>query len=361
MYDIIYLYDIKKENKQLKSLRERFPLIKVIKYNDNVYDAFIRARKISITKFFWIINLDHDDIFINDDFNFNYVVPEWDKIYVHIWQTPQKDFNNIYLISKNYPFTKNEAKHMFFINKKEMPENIFKYETIFNERYDMFFISYNETNAEENWKKLLEKFPDSKRIHGVKGIHNAHIEAANRSTTSMFWVIDGDSQIVKDFNFDYIVDPWDKDAVFVWKSQNPINELSYGNGGVKLLPKKLTMKLDTSSIDMTTSISKKFNPIDKISNITMFNIDPFNTWKSAFRECVKLSSKIINSQNDIETETRLNVWCTVGIDRPFGEYAIKGANAGKEFGTKYINDKTELSKINDWEWLENEFRKISEN
>jgi hypothetical protein len=89
----------------------------------------------------------------------------------------------------------------------------------------------------------------------------------------------------------------------------------------------------------------------------MFNTDPFNTWKSAFRECVKLSSKIIDGQIDKETESRLNIWCTIGIDQPFGEYAIKGANAGKYFGTKYINDTTELSKINDWEWLEQQFKK----
>jgi hypothetical protein len=171
----------------------------------------------------------------------------------------------------------------------------------------------------------------------------------------------GNIPLIKDFNFDYVVNPWDKDAVFVWKSKNPINELSYGNGGVKLLPKNLTMELDTSTIDMTTSISKKFNSINEVSNLTAFNTDPFNTWKSAFRECVKLSSKIIDGQVDIETETRLNIWCTVGIETLYGEYAIKGANAGKEFGTKYVNDTTELSKINNWEWLENEFRKISEN
>jgi hypothetical protein len=109
---------------------------------------------------------------------------------------------------------------------------------------------------------------------------------------------------------------------------------------------------------MTTSISTEFKIIDIISNITCFNTDPFNTWKSAFRECVKLSSKIIDGQVDIETEKRLDVWCTVGIEKPYGEYAIKGSNAGKEFGTKYINDTKELSKINDWQWLENEFRKL---
>jgi phosphoribosylpyrophosphate synthetase len=34
-----------------------------------------------------------------------------------------------------------------------------------------------------------------------------------------------------------------------------------------------------------------------VSNITAFNTDPYSTWKSAFRECVKLSSKIIDRQD----------------------------------------------------------------
>jgi hypothetical protein len=173
----------------------------------------------------------------------------------------------------------------------------------------------------------------------------------------MFWVVDGDAQLVEDFNLDFVVDPWDKDCVFVWKSKNPINNLVYGYGGVKLLPKELTLNLDTSTVDMTTSISSKFKPIYEISNITVFNTDPFNTWKSSFRECVKLSSKSIDGQINEETLERLDTWCTVGIDQLFGKYAIDGAIFGREYGLMYSTDKVMLSKINDWEWLTIEFNK----
>ena len=88
------------------------------------------------------------------------------------------------------------------------------------------------------------------------------------------------------------------------------------------------------------------------------DIDPFNTWKSAFRECVKLSSKIIDGQDDIETEKRLDIWCNVGADQKYGDYSIKGALMGKEFGTKYVDNTNELSKINNWEWLTSEFNKL---
>ena len=92
-----------------------------------------------------------------------------------------------------------------------------------------------------------------------------------------------------------------------------------------------------------------------VSNITAFNTDPFNTWRSAFRECVKLSSKIIREQNNEETDQRLYAWCNKGIDRPFGDYSIHGANIGRAYGTKNINNPNELKKINDFDWLYEQF------
>jgi len=313
--------------------------------DDNIYDRITSFQ--STTSMFWVL---HSDSELLTDLT--YLVPDYDKEYVHQWNASNTIHSRLNLIPKTYPIAKKEADNLFFINKKEMLESLFK------ETYDIIFISYKEPNAEDNWMNLKSRFPQAKRVHGIEGIHNAHIQAAKISTTSMFWVIDGDSQIVEDFNLDYVVNPWDKDSVFVWKSKNSVNDLVYGYGGVKLFPKKLTLELDTSTVDMSTSISKKFNPMDGISNLTIFNTDPFNTWKSAFRECVKMSSKVIDGQIDNETEKRLDAWCTIGSDKPFGEYSIKGAMAGKEFGLKYYDNKSMLSKINDWEWLNNEFNKL---
>ena len=109
--------------------------------------------------------------------------------------------------------------------------------------------------------------------------------------------------------------------------------------------------MDVSHPDMTTSISNKFFAHEEISNITAFNTDPFNTWKSAFRECVKLSSRLIRGQVDEETEMRLMVWCNEGMGKPKGDYAIMGAKAGKKYGEENICNKEALFKINDFKWL----------
>ena len=221
--------------------------------------------------------------------------------------------------------------------------------------YDILFISYQEPNADDNWKNLSTKFPTAMRVHGVKGIHQAHIAAAKKCFTKFFWIVDGDAILEEDFDFKFKPDRWNQDTVHVWRSRNPINGLVYGYGGVKLFPTELTINMDTSKPDMTTSISTKFKLMDQVSNITGFNTDPFNTWKSAFRESCKLSSRVIDRQNDSETQERLQIWCTVGRDKKFGEYAIQGAKAGAAFGARNKGNIEELKKINDFNWLKEQF------
>jgi hypothetical protein len=219
--------------------------------------------------------------------------------------------------------------------------------------YDIVFISYQELNAEENWLKLKSRFPMAMRVHGVKGIHQAHIRAAKKAFTKMFWVVDGDAEVLDSFDFNYQTPTNQLNTVHVWRSRNPINDLEYGNGGVKLLPRQMTIDMDTSRTDMTTSISNHFKAVQEVSNTTLFNTDPFNTWRSAFRECAKLAGKVIDRQKNDETEYRLDVWCSVGKNRTFGKFALAGALAGKLYGTENAQNPTEMKKINDFEYLKN--------
>ena len=213
--------------------------------------------------------------------------------------------------------------------------------------FDIIFISYNELNAVDNFAKLKERFPLAKHVQGITGIHQAHIAAAKRSFSPMFWVVDADAIILDTFNFDYQLTKEEHDIVHVWKSRNPVNGLEYGYGGVKLLPKKLTIDMDVTSTDMTMNISNKFKAMEEISNITAFNTDPFSTWRSAFRECCKL---VVNANE--EALSRLSVWCTINDAVPYGYYAYLGALAGQTYGQKNASNKEALDKINDFSWLE---------
>lgn len=229
---------------------------------------------------------------------------------------------------------------------------------------DIVFISYQELNAEENWSRLLSRFPYARRISGVKGIHTAHKTAAQLPGTKHFWVVDGDSQIENGFDFsppnemkkNYL--DGIENAVYVYKSRNPINDLSYGYGGLKLLPRRATANMISNGVDMTTSISDHFFLIDRIASTTTFNTDPFSTWRSAFRECVKLSSKVIDNQVDKETEERLDIWCSEGITRPYGDMCVKGAKAGRDYGTANRGNADALKLINDFTWLQERWKTL---
>jgi hypothetical protein len=268
----------------------------------------------------------------------------------HIFRNQETYSNGVVLFSKNKKIGRREFDHRFLIEKKEHPDVVSKFKP-----YDIVFISYDEPNADENYKILLSRFSRAKRVHKVKGIHQAHIKAAEIVETEMFWVVDGDAVVDENFLFDHETSTYERDIVHVWRSQNPINDLVYGYGGVKLLPRKLTLDLDINSADMTTAISKRFKPMPQISNVTAFNTDPFNTWKSAFRECVKLSSRLIDRQKEDETNERLDIWCTAGEDRLFGNYAISGAKLGRSYGNKHKTEPENLKLINDFSWLKKLF------
>lgn len=343
-YDLFYVSTGIVDQNDWAKFKSRFPNAQKVENASSIDDV----KKKSFTKMFWLV---WDDIVVKDNFNFEYEATKWDNEYVHVFKNGNH-YNGICLFPKSTTITSKEFKYRFFINKKEVDIHASDPKKQ-GSSFDIVFISYYEPNADENWNRLKTRFPRAKRIDKVKGIHQAHIEAAKLSTSDMFWVVDGDAQIVDGFNFDY-EDP-EKHTVHVWKSKNPINNLEYGYGGVKLLPTDMTLNMDVTKTDMTTSISNQFKSMDQVSNITAFNTDPFNSWKSAFRECCKLASKVIDRQDNVETEQRLAAWCTLNESVPYGAQAYIGAVAGKYFGLFWQNAPSELAKINDFDWLKEQY------
>ena len=323
------------------------------KFVIDTFNDYEHALSTASTDMFWVIPPEVEPM---PDFKFDLQFPYQNKYELsinHVFKNIDVEeikYNGIMLLSKNRPISAREIEYRYLIEKKEYDLVASKLKL-----YDIVFISYNEPNADENFSKLIDRFPRAKRVHGVKGIHQAHIAAAKLATTPMFWVVDGDAIVEDNFEFDLLLPKHDTDIVHVWLSKNPINGLTYGYGGVKLLPKNLTINMEMTSVDMTMAISKKFKVIKEVSNLTVFNTDPFNTWKSAFRECVKLASRPVDSGYQEETEDRLITWCSVGSDKLYGEYSIAGARAGKQYGLLNIADANQLRKINDFEWLQNQF------
>jgi hypothetical protein len=108
---------------------------------------------------------------------------------------------------------------------------------------------------------------------------------------------------------------------------------------------------------MTTEIMKNIVVMPNISNETRFNTDEFSTWRSAFRECVKLYYYLTQNPNDWQTQEKLNIWLYADYGIPFTEYSLKGAADAVQFVKKNIDNLKMLLKVNDRKWLEKEFIK----
>jgi hypothetical protein len=221
--------------------------------------------------------------------------------------------------------------------------------------FDMVMLSYFEAEADEKYQKLKNRFPDIKHVKNVKGIGAAHKKAAEISKTDMVWIIDADSDVLPSFGFDFNPPMANrKNTTYSWFARNPINGLEYGYGGIKLFPRQQLLEMGHELPDFSTG-SAFYQPVSDVASITSFNKDPFRTWRSAFRECVKLSSGINPNNPQQETIDRLETWCTVDNGARFGRYSIKGAVEGRAYGEEHKDDVDALNKINDFEWLREQF------
>ncbi len=218
--------------------------------------------------------------------------------------------------------------------------------------HDIVFISYDEENAEENWKKLLTKYPQSKRVHGVKGIREAHHEASLLAETNFFYTLDGDNQLLDSFSFNS-PENLETDSIYVWRCLNPINGLVYGFGGLKLWSKKTFSNSLKKFQDHATNATKKYIVINELGSKTLYATSPYPAWRSGFREATKLFNNI-KKQKDNVSLGRLNSWINVGTHTDLGQYVIKGARQGLLFALEN-NEDVISTKINDFNILKDLF------
>ena len=224
---------------------------------------------------------------------------------------------------------------------------------------DIIFLSYSESNADENWQELKARFPHAKRVHGVKGIANAHKAAAQASETEFFFVVDGDNKILPEFQFSTKSLSLNTDTIYVWRCRNPVNDLVYGYGAVKLYNKQLLKhRYENRFVDLASTVTEKYHIVNEVASETHFHGTPEEAWRGAFRECAKLASQKIHRQKSDETLERLNAWCERAGYVPNSQWALLGARQGREFGEKVLNSHESLKKINDFGWLHQQFLKI---
>lgn len=220
---------------------------------------------------------------------------------------------------------------------------------------NIFFLSYMESNADKNWSWLLQNQPSAQRIHGIQGVKKAHQKIAETAETDFFFVIDGDNHVHNDFDFS-VPDHLNKKALYVWRAKNPVNDLCYGFGGIKLYNKWLLLENVTpTSVDIATSIAPQYVPVQRVASTTEFNASALESWRGAFRECAKITLNVIKNPLDSASLLRLETWKTKGQEQLFGKESILGANMGHAYSQLHVKDPNSLNKINDFDWLNSIF------
>lgn len=228
--------------------------------------------------------------------------------------------------------------------------------------FDVFFLSYDEPNAEKHWADLTDKAPWAKRVHGVKGFASAHQECARQSETDWFVTVDADNIVSPEF-FDTEVE-LDRNPLqcYSWAGRNMINGLQYGNGGLKLWSKSFVLS-DRIGHEASTDgrvdfcWDENYKQIDRTFSEVWPNGSAYQAFRAGFREGVKLSLDRGEAIDPNEMKSRihpqnlrnLRVWCSVGADVEHGLWAMYGARRG---WSGMLNTNFDHKRVSDFSYLE---------
>jgi len=209
---------------------------------------------------------------------------------------------------------------------------------------DIIFLSYDEPNAEKNYADLLSKAPWAKRVHGVKGSDAAHKACAKLSETEYFVTVDADNIVDPKFlevEVDIDALGLTPEHVFSWCGKVHVNNLEYGNGGLKMWTRKFVNEMRTHENSdpedkkglVEFCFDNKYYQFNENYSESFTNETPFQAWRAGFREGVKMSldqgAKVENLRTIWwQNYHRLLIWASVGADVKNGIWSILGAREG---------------------------------
>jgi hypothetical protein len=218
---------------------------------------------------------------------------------------------------------------------------------------DVIFISYDEPSAERRFQDLQLKAPRAKWIRNVQGQTEAYHAAAQQCETAYFFAVFPKLKIVDSFNFDFQPDRLKNACHYIFNCRNPVNGLEYGHGAVLLYNKKLILKTTNPGLDFTLSAPHTDAPI--LSAVNHFNETPWLSWRTAFREVLKLK-QINDEKPTVESQFRLKKWCSEGAGDN-AEWCLRGAHDADQYYDEHNDDKDKLQLSYDFQWLKDYYER----
>ena len=219
-----------------------------------------------------------------------------------------------------------------------------------NKPLDIVFISNGEPDEElmfHHTEYMVNR--PVKWIRGVNGRVAAYQAAASASTTPWFLAVFAKLQVVgSSFPWDtWQPDYWQEPKHYMFNARNPVNGLVYGHQGMIAYNCHLVLENNNPGIDFT--LSQPHESVPLLSGTAQFNQDPWTTWRTAFREVVKLKHFMAVSAT-VETEHRLDTWLTVASG-DYAEWCLRGARDAVDYYDQVAGNYDQLMLSFEWAWL----------
>ena len=216
---------------------------------------------------------------------------------------------------------------------------------------DIVFLSNGETKADENYEHLLKVTKGIKnrvvRVDGVNGRVAAYHAAVEASETPWAFTVFAKLKVSAKFDWNWQPDRMQVPKHYIFQAKNPVNGLVYGHQAMIAYNKKLTLANEGKGLDFT--LDDEHEVVQLLSGTAMYNTDAFSTWRTSFREVLKLRAE----DSDIARE-RLHAWLNKA-EGDFAQYSIKGAVDADEYYDEVNGDFAKIKLSYEWAWLRNMF------
>jgi len=216
---------------------------------------------------------------------------------------------------------------------------------------DIVFLSNGETGADENYEHLLnvtKGLPNRVvRVDGVKGRVAAYHAAAEASNTPWMFTVFAKLRINSKFDFSWQPDRLQIPKHYIFYASNPVNGLVYGHQAMIAYNKRITLGNIGKGLDFT--LDSEHEVVELNSGVAKYNTDVFSTWRTSFREAIKL-----RLDDSLDSKQRLKTWSTVGVG-DYAQYSIDGAKHAVEYYEQVNGELDKLRLSYDWPWLQEHF------
>ena len=212
---------------------------------------------------------------------------------------------------------------------------------------DIVFISNGESNAEQNYKRLSLLPKDNRlvRVDSINGRAAAYHAAARASTTPWFFAVFAKLEVDIDFDFAWQPDRMQQAKHYIFHARNPVNGLVYGHQAMIAYNRQLVLANPGVGLDFTLDSPHEVVPI--LSGVAHYDTSPWSSWRTAFRECIKLKASL----PDVESEYRLGKWLDVNSDEADPQWSRWGAEDAVEYYDQVNGNFDALKKSYEWSWL----------